>query len=262
MTNTSSAAVERGSSATETPLLNVHGIEKAYGGVRALHSVDFHVNPGEIVGLVGPNGSGKSTLLACMSRDIPADAGQIHFAGADITKLRPSAVNRHGLSRTFQSVRVFPELTVWENALLGRQWRGVGVLSLLRKADDETVARVSTLLELVEISDLAKEYAGNLSGGQLRLLELVMAMASKPRLVLLDEATSGVNPTLIEALKRYVQLLHAEEGVSFLLVEHNIGFIFSIAHRIVVLQDGQVLADGTPTEIRENSEVIDAYLGA
>jgi ABC-type branched-subunit amino acid transport system ATPase component len=243
-------------------LLEAVGITKSYGGVHALKSVDFRVEPGEIVGLVGPNGSGKSTLLGCLSRGTPVDSGTIAFDGRDITRERPRTIARRGLARTFQNVRVFPELKVRENALLSRQWSEVSSLKLLGTADAATRERVDNLLELTQMSRLADEFAGNLSGGQKRLLELVMALVSKPRLVLLDEASSGVNPTLIESLKTYIRALHAEEGVSFVIVEHNIGFIFALASRIVVLDAGLVLADGTPDEVRGNQEVIDAYLGA
>jgi ABC-type branched-subunit amino acid transport system ATPase component len=243
-------------------LLEAVGIEKRFGGVRAVKSVDFRVAPGEIVGLVGPNGSGKSTLLGCISRGINVDGGTISFDSRDITRERPRAVARRGLARTFQNVKVFPDLKVRENALLARRWNEVSPLRMLGPADAATRERVDDLLELTQMTRLANEFAGNLSGGQKRLLELVMALVSKPRLVLLDEASSGVNPTLIESLKTYIQALHADEGVSFVIVEHNIGFIFSLASRIVVLDAGAVLADGTPDEIRGNKEVIDAYLGA
>jgi len=243
-------------------LLRASGIEKHFGGVRALQGVDFQVAPGEIVGLVGPNGSGKSTLLACLSRAHDVDGGSISFQGQDITRSRTRVVARRGMTRTFQNVKVFPELKVRENALLSRQWDGVRPWRMLGKADSVTRSRVDDLLELTEMSRLADEFAGNLSGGQKRLLELVMALVSEPRLVLLDEASSGVNPTLIESLKTYIRSLNSDEGVSFVIVEHNIGFIFSLAHRIVVLDSGKVLADGSPDEIRTNQEVIDAYLGA
>lgn len=243
-------------------ILEARGISKSFGGVRAVRDVDFSVAPGEIVGLVGPNGSGKSTLLGCLSRDIQSDSGSIEFNGEDIGRLRTMQVARRGMGRTFQNVRLFPELTVWENALLGRQWKGVGLGRLVRPADTATRQRASDLIDLMEIPHLSHQYAGNISGGQMRLVELVMAMMSSPSLVLLDEATSGVNPTLIESLKHYVKVLNDEEGVAFIVVEHNIGFIFSIADRIVVLDDGQQLANGTPHEISENKEVIDAYLGA
>ena len=244
------------------PLLSAQGITKSFGGIRAVHDVDFDVAAGEIVGLVGPNGSGKSTLLGCLSRDIPMDAGTISFNGADVTKLRAMQVARNGIGRTFQNVRIFPELSVWENALMGRQWKGVGLRDMLRPADIATRRRAADLIELMGFPQLTHEYAGNLSGGQMRLLELVMAMMSRPRLVMLDEATSGVNPTLIESLKHYVKILNQEENVAFIVVEHNIGFIFSIADRIVVLNEGQLLADGSPEEIQQNQEVIVAYLGA
>lgn len=243
-------------------LLKARGVTKSFGGVRAVREVDFDVARGEIVGLVGPNGSGKSTLLGCLSRDIPTDSGSVEFNGENIGGLRTMQVARRGMGRTFQNVRLFPELTVWENALLGRQWKGVGLGRLLRPADAATRQRASDLIDLMEIPHLSHQYAGNISGGQMRLVELVMAMMSSPSLVLLDEATSGVNPTLIESLKHYVKVLNDDEGVAFIIVEHNIGFIFSIADRIVVLDDGQELANGSPTEISENQEVIDAYLGA
>lgn len=254
-----------GSAETERktgPLLSARGIVKRFGGVRAVDGADFDIGIGEIVGLVGPNGSGKSTLLGCLSRDIPIDAGTIIFNEIDFTKLRSMQVARSGVGRTFQNVRIFPELSVWENALMGRQWRGVGLRNMLSTADDVTRERAAELIELMDISQLTHAYAGNLSGGQKRLLELVMAMMSRPRLVMLDEATSGVNPTLIESIKRYVKTLNQEEGVAFIVVEHNTGFIFSIAERIVVLNEGRLLANGTPTDIRKNQEVIDAYLGA
>lgn len=243
-------------------LLDARSVTKSFGGVRAVRSVDFHVEPGEIVGLVGPNGSGKSTLLGCLSRDLQLDAGRLSFNGIDVTRLRAMEIARRGLARTFQSTRIFPELTVWENALLGRQWAGVGWRAMLCPADATTRTRADGLLGMMNISHLAQQYAGNISGGQMRLLELVMAMMSSPRLVMLDEATSGVNPTLIESFKHHVRTLNKEEGVAFIIVEHNIEFVFSIADRIVVLNDGELLAEGVPGEIRQNREVIDAYLGA
>ena len=247
---------------TDSLILTASGIKKHFGGVRALQGVDFRVARGEIVGLVGPNGSGKSTLLACLSRALDVDEGTISFQDRDITRARARTIARRGMTRTFQDVKVFPELKVRENALLARQWHGVRPWRMLATADAATKARVDDLLELTELTALAGEFAGNLSAGQRRLLELVMALVSKPRLVLLDEASSGVNPTLIESLKTYIRSLNADEGVSFVIVEHNIGFIFSLADRIVVLDAGKVLADALPDEVRRNQEVIDAYLGA
>lgn len=257
-----SAITSNSRAETDSMILTATGVHKRFGGVRALDGVDFAVSPGEIVGLVGPNGSGKSTLLGCLSRAINVDEGAITFQDRDITQSRARTMARRGVTRTFQNVKVFPELKVRENALLARQWSGVRPWRMLGSADAVTKARVDDLLELTEMSRLADEFAGSLSGGQKRLLELVMALVSKPRLVLLDEASSGVNPTLIESLKTYIETLNADEGVSFVIVEHNIGFIFSLADRVVVLDGGRVLADAAPNEIRENQEVIDAYLGA
>lgn len=256
LSNQTTAAIDA------SPLLRARGIVKSFGGIRAVQGVDFEVAPGEITGLVGPNGSGKSTLLSCLSRDIAMDSGSIQFNGTDISNIRAMEAARKGMGRTFQNVRIFPELSVWENALMGRQWKGVGLRGLLSSADDDTRRRAADLIELMRFSQLTHEYAGNLSGGQKRLLELVMAMMSRPQLVMLDEATSGVNPTLIESLKQYVKDLNRDEGVAFIIVEHNIGFIFSIAERIVVLDGGRILANGSPEEIRQNQEVIGAYLGA
>jgi branched-chain amino acid transport system ATP-binding protein len=257
-----SAALADGAAPVSPRLLEARSLQKRFGGIHAVRDVNFHVSAGEIVGLVGPNGSGKSTLLGCLSRDIPIDSGSIVFNAIDVTRRRAMDVARSGLARTFQTSRIFPELTVRENALLGRQWRGVGLGAMIRPADADTRQRATGLLEMMEISHLTDQYAGNISGGQRRLLELVMAMMSRPSLVMLDEATSGVNPTLIESLKAHVKTLNRQERVAFVVVEHNVGFVFSIAHRIVVLDEGSLLADDSPEEILKNQEVIDAYLGA
>lgn len=243
-------------------LLDARDIRKSFGGVHAVRGVDLHVNTGEIVGLIGPNGSGKSTLLGCISRDLKVDEGEIELGGHDITRLGAAKVARRGLGRTFQNVRVFSELSVRENAMLARNWSEVSPMRMLRAPEQACIDRVEHLLELTEMTRLSREVAGNLSGGQKRLLEFVMALVSQPSLVLLDEAASGVNPALVDKLKGYVELLRREEQVAFLIVEHNVDFIFSIADRIVVMESGAVLAQGTPEEIQNNQEVIHAYLGA
>ncbi|ANY08509.1 ABC transporter ATP-binding protein [Pseudonocardia sp. HH130630-07] len=247
---------------TAEPLLRASGVRKRFGGLVAVDGVDLHVDRGEIVGLIGPNGSGKSTMLGCVSRDLPLDGGSIEFEGRSLDRLRASRAARRGIGRTFQNVRVFPELTVRENALLARDWTTVPALGLLRGPEAATRERVAELLETTEMTRLARTPAGNLSGGQKRLLELVMALVARPRLVLLDEAASGVNPTLVQKLRQYVLTMREQERVAFLVVEHNVDFIFGLADRIVVMETGTVLAEGTPAEIRENQEVVDAYLGA
>lgn len=243
-------------------LLTAEGVTCRFGGLVALDGVDFHVDEGEIVGLIGPNGSGKSTLLSCLSAGQRVDAGRIRLSGKDITRRRPSTVARMGLTRTFQDARVFGELTVTENVLLARDWTGLPPFGLLRAPERSARDRAAMLLDLVGLCGLAEEKAGSLSGGQQRLLELVMAMMPGPKVVMLDEATSGVNPALIAELSEHLRLLHREENVSFVIVEHNVGFVFGMADRIVVLQQGRVLAEGAPDEVKSNQEVIDAYLGA
>lgn len=243
-------------------VLEARGVSKRFGGLWALRDVDFHMKSQEIVGLIGPNGSGKTTLLNCLARSLPVTKGTIHFQGDDITDLPPFRVAKQGLTRTFQKVRIFADLSVWENVVLSRQWADVGLWELLRGTGNDTQERAAELLDLVGLRKLETEFAGNLSGGQQRLLELVMAMMPRPSVVMLDEATSGVNPTLIESLKHYLRTLHDQEGVAFLLIEHNVGFIFSMAERIVVLHQGEELANGLPDDVRGNKEVIDAYLGA
>ena len=245
-----------------TALLTAEGVTCRFGGSVALDDVDFHVEEGEIVGLIGPNGSGKSTLLSCLSAGRRADAGRIRLAGKDITRRRPSAVARMGLTRTFQDARVFGELTVTENVLLARDWTRLPSFGLLRSPEAAARERAEMLLDLVGLAGLSEQKAGSLSGGQQRLLELVMAMMPAPKVVMLDEATSGVNPALIEELSGHLRQLHRHERVSFVIVEHNVGFVFGMADRIVVLQQGRVLAEGSPDEVQSNQEVIDAYLGA
>ncbi|OZM70517.1 ABC transporter ATP-binding protein [Amycolatopsis antarctica] len=247
---------------TTGDLLVATGITCRFGGLVALDDVGFRIAPGEIVGLIGPNGSGKSTLLSCLSLGRRPDAGKIMLSGKDISRRRPSTVARMGLTRTFQDARVFPELTVLENVLLSRNWTTLPRFGALRGPEESVRERADRLLDLVGIRSMSATHAGELSGGQQRLLELVMAIMPSPKVVMLDEATSGVNPALILELADHLRLLHREENVSFVIVEHNVGFVFGMADRVVVLEQGRVLADGTPDEVKANQEVIDAYLGA
>jgi ABC-type branched-subunit amino acid transport system ATPase component len=244
------------------PLLEGRRVTKHFGGLTAVNRVDFAVYPGEMVGLIGPNGSGKTTLFDCLSRVQDINEGRIFFKGVDITRKKPYQVAHMGLARTFQVIRVYPRLTVLENTLLSRQWRGESLLRQLRPSQPETEARARELIEFVNLSHLIEELAGNLSGGQQRLLELGMALMPDPDLLLLDEATSGINPTLIETIKDRIRYLNREQGKTFLLIEHNIQFIGDLCSRVFVLNYGEKLAEGTPGEITENEAVIEAYFGA
>ncbi len=243
-----------------TNLLEAQGLVKRFGGLTAVDGVDIAVGRGEMVGLIGPNGSGKTTLFDCLSRVTEIDEGAIRFEGRDITRLRPHQVARLGMARTFQVIRVYRDLTVAENMELSIQWNRVGGAGLFRSTDPATRTQVDSLLEFLLLSDLRLEKAGTLSGGQRRLLEIGMALMSEPKLLLLDEATSGVNPTLIVEIADRLRVINAG-GVAILLVEHNVGFVADLCERIVVLDRGAKLAEGTPHRIMQDPAVIEAYFG-
>ncbi|WP_420613959.1 ABC transporter ATP-binding protein [Candidatus Spongiisocius sp.] len=244
-----------------TALLDARGVVKRFGGLTAVDGVDISVGAGELVGLIGPNGSGKTTLFDCLSRVSAIDSGSISFDGVDITRSRPHQVARLGLARTFQLIRVYRELTVSENMELSIQWRRIGTARLFGRTDAATRRRVESLLEFLMLSRLRHERAGALSGGQRRLLEIGMALMSEPRLLLLDEATSGVNPTLVAEIADRLKEVNSN-GVAILLVEHNVGFVAELCHRVVVLDRGAKLAEGTPSQVMEDPAVIEAYFGA
>ncbi len=244
-----------------TALLDARGVVKRFGGLTAVDGVDISVSAGEMVGLIGPNGSGKTTLFDCLSRVSSLDSGSIRFDGVDITRHRPHQVARLGLARTFQLIRVYRELTVSENMELSIQWARVGTARLFGRTDPATRRRADYLLEFLLLARLRDERAGALSGGQRRLLEIGMALMSEPRLVLLDEATSGVNPALVVEIADRLREVNAD-GVAILLVEHNVSFVAELCHRVVVLDRGAKLAEGTPGQVMEDPAVIEAYFGA
>ena len=243
-------------------LLEGRSVSKHFGGLKAVNNVDFKLYQGEVMGLIGPNGSGKTTLFDCLSRVQQITDGSIHFNGNDITHKKPYQVAHMGLARTFQIIRVYNKLTVWENMLLSRQWGGVNMLQKMRPTPEWAKDRATDLIEFLLLKRVTDEKAGNLSGGQRRLLEIGMSLMPDPSLILLDEATSGVNPTLIEEIKDRIRILNQEQGKSFLLIEHNIHFISDLCSRVFVLNYGEKLAEGTPDQIKNNNEVIEAYFGA
>ena len=244
------------------PLLEGRGVSKYFGGLAALSDVDFQVYPGEVMGLIGPNGSGKTTLFDCLSRVQDISKGQVFFKGQEVTKKKPYQVAHMGLARTFQVIRIYRDLTVLENLLLSRNWGGLSMVQKFRPSQKKTENRARELAEFLLLERVIDEKAGNLSGGQRRLLEIGMALMPNPDLILLDEATSGVNPTLIETIKDRIRELNEKHNKTFLLIEHNIQFISDLCSRVFVLNYGQKLAEGTPTEIMEDEAVIEAYFGA
>jgi len=246
----------------QQPLLEGQNVSKYFDGLAALSRVDFAVYPGEVMGLIGPNGSGKTTLFDCLSRVQDISQGRVFFKGVEITRKKPYQVAHMGLARTFQVIRVYRRLTVLENMLLSRQWCGEGLLKQLRPSQRRTEARARELIDFLTIGHLIRETAGNLSAGQQRLLEIGMALMPDPDLILLDEATSGVNPTLIEAIKERIRRLNCEQGKTFLLIEHNAHFIADLCNRVVVLHHGEKLAEGAPEAVINNEAVIEAYFGA
>lgn len=249
-------------SGNHKPLLQGRGVTKHFGGLTALNDVDFAIYAGEIVGLIGPNGSGKTTLFDCLSRVQNIDGGEVYFKGQEISKKKPYQVAHMGLARTFQVFRIYRKLTALENMMLSRQWRGETLLRQMRPSHPDTEKRARKLLEFLTLTHLTDEQAGNLSGGQQRLLEIGMALMPDPDIILLDEAASGVNPVLVNTIKDRIRQLSEEQGKTFLLIEHNMEFIGDLCSRVYVLNFGEKLAEGTPEEVMANEHVIEAYFGS
>lgn len=248
-------------------MLKVENVYKSFGGIAALDGVSFNVEPNTITGLIGPNGSGKSTLFNLISRFYNKDRGEIYFKGKKIEGIEPYKVAMLGIGRTFQISEVPEKMTVLENLLLApKNQLGEGIFSVflhhlkIKRENEKLLKNAYELLELVQLYNLRNEYAGNLSGGQRKLLSLGRILMSDPILLLLDEPTAGVNPTLVKDLMVAIKNLRDEKGVTILLVEHNMKVISEICDRVIVLDFGKKIAEGTPEEIQRNEEVLEAYL--
>lgn len=253
----------------EEQILHVENLRKTFGGITAVADVSFDVEKGTITGLIGPNGAGKSTTFDLITGVQSPDSGAVRFDGTDITGYRPDQVANQGLVRTFQIARELSEMTVLENLMLAPQnqtgeklWRAVLPRARRQVVEEEKQLREQAwnMLELFEIEHVAHESAGNLSGGQRKLLEMARVLMTEPEMVLLDEPLAGVNPTLEEKL---IDRLHTlkDQGHTFLFVEHDMDVIMNNCDTVIVMHQGSVLTEGNPEEVKSNEKVLDAYLG-
>ncbi|KAA9397341.1 ABC transporter ATP-binding protein [Haloarcula sp. CBA1130] len=258
------------SDAIDSPLLEVDGLRKEFGGVVAVDGATFSVAEGSLTGLIGPNGAGKSTTFNCITGIHEPTGGRVTFDGQDITGLASYTLANRGLVRTFQIARELSDMTVLENVMLapGGQVGESVVRSVMPGLRDEVIKaeaavrdRAWETLEFFEIDHLAHENAGNLSGGQRKLLEMARVLMTDPEMILLDEPLAGVNPTLEEKLLERIHELRREQGLTFLLVEHDMDVIMNNCEHIIVMHQGGVLAEGDAETITSDERVLEAYLG-
>ena len=244
------------------PVLKVTDLKKAYGAIQAVGGVSFEVRPGEIFGVIGPNGSGKTTLFNSMLGQITPDTGKIELNGEDVTQLGPLELNRRGVGRTFQTLQVFGKMTVRDNLIVAAQeHQGTMFSRMFAPSDSNLGDKADALIDQFHIKHVADKKAGELSYGQQKLVDIAMAFMSEPDLVLLDEPCAGVNPSLVGGISTLLKELNQTRKGSFVVIEHNMDFVMDLCHRIMVMVEGQVMAIGTPEEIRANKQVLDAYLG-
>lgn len=250
-------------------LLSAQGLIKSFGGIQAVQDVNIHVEQGTIAGLIGPNGAGKTTLFNLLCNFLEPDQGTVLFDGHPIHTLACHKIALQGLVRTFQVARVLSRLSVLENLLLaaprqtGERLANTWIFSRrpsIRQQEAALKERAMMVLESVGLSHMTHAYAGSLSGGQRKLLEMGRALMTDPKLILLDEPAAGVNPTLINQICQHIKAWN-QQGITFLIIEHNMDVIMSLCDRVWVLAEGRNLMCGTPAEVQSNSKVLEAYLG-
>ena len=245
-----------------TAMLEVRNVSKSFGGVVANHDISLEVPEGRIIGLIGPNGSGKTTLFNSIVGYHPIDSGSIRFKSREISSLLVPEIARLGLLRTFQQTRIYGEMTCVQNMLISVSERNSRFIDLFASQTGAGVERADELLEFVGLYEKRFLAAGTLSFGQQKLLEFAMALMNDPAMLMLDEPTAGINPTLINGLIERLRRANAEFGITLFVIEHNMRVIMNLAEHIYCLAHGELLADGAPDQIRNDQRVIDAYLGA
>jgi len=265
---TASRAEAEVSAAGAPALLEVRGLVKSFGGLRAIDSCSLDVRKGTITGLIGPNGAGKTTLFNVVTGFHPPDGGRVFFNGQDITNLPPHQIFRRRLCRTFQIPREHKSMSVVENLMLvppdqagERMWNAWLAPGRVRADEARAYERALEVLEFVDLVHLRDEYAARLSGGQKKLLELARTLMADPELVLLDEPGAGVNPTLMRRLVDNIEHLCRERGVTFLLIEHDMDLVMRLCDPVIVMSEGRHLMQGRPDEVRTDPRVLEAYLG-
>ena len=243
-------------------ILEINNVSKSFGGVKANVNISMKIEQGSIVGLIGPNGSGKTTLFNSVVGTHPIDQGSIKFDNTEISQLPVPVVAKLGLLRTFQQTRIYGKLNCVQNMLISHKSEKDNVLTIFAKIPEELNEKAERLLKFVGLYQKRKLRAGDLSFGQQKLLELAMALMNEPKVLLLDEPTAGINPILINGIIDRLIKVNKEYGITLLVIEHNMRVIMSLAQKIFCLAHGQMLANGTPEQIKNDKRVIDAYLGA
>jgi len=243
-------------------ILKVDKVFKYFGGVKANENISLAVEEGSIVGLIGPNGSGKTTLFNSIVGTHPIDQGSIQFEGKEVPELPVPVVAKLGLLRTFQQTRIYGKLNCVQNMLISAKPEKDNIFSMFVKIPEELTAKSENLLEFVGLYQKRKLRAGDLSFGQQKLLELAMALMNEPKMLLLDEPTAGINPTLINGIIDRLIRVNKEYGITLLVIEHNMRVIMNLAQKIFCLAHGRLLTEGAPEQIKNDKRVIDAYLGA